>query len=86
MNAAEESLLKTFKEILGRDDIGVENDFFEAGGDSLKAIELVSECDMVTLDNIYKNKTVRKIVADKNAGPNNEILKTLKKKYRPCLM
>lgn len=79
VNAAEESLLKTFKEILGRDDIGVENDFFEAGGDSLKAIELVSECDMVTLDNIYKNKTVRKIVADKNAGPNNEILKTLKK-------
>jgi acyl-CoA synthetase (AMP-forming)/AMP-acid ligase II len=40
-------ILEIWQRLLGRDDIGIDDDFFEAGGDSLLAIQMV--CEVETL-------------------------------------
>ncbi len=42
-NEAEEAVCKIFSEILGVEQIGVKDSFFELGGDSIKAIRIVSK-------------------------------------------
>ncbi|MFT8781363.1 non-ribosomal peptide synthetase, partial [Acetobacter orientalis] len=39
-NEAEATLLAAFRTVLGRDDIGVEDNFFSAGGDSIMALKI----------------------------------------------
>lgn len=42
-NELEEKLCSTFSEILGIEQIGIQDDFFELVGDSIKAIRVVSK-------------------------------------------
>jgi amino acid adenylation domain-containing protein len=42
-NSTEALLVKIFREILGDDEIGIHDDFFEKGGHSLKAVRLISQ-------------------------------------------
>lgn len=41
-NEAEKKLVQIWKEVLGLERIGIHDDFFELGGDSIKAIQIVS--------------------------------------------
>lgn len=59
----EETLLRAFQKILRRDDLGVDDDFYELGGDSFKSIALITLIDDPALNAalLYKNRTVRKL-------------------------
>ncbi|WP_299352602.1 AMP-binding protein [uncultured Shimia sp.] len=53
----EEALVKIWREVLGHDDFGVTDNFFDVGGDSLRAMEFVLQIEkqfgrLLTLDNI----------------------------------
>ncbi len=59
----ERKLADVFGKVLELDDIGINDDFFEIGGDSLRAITAVSEADIPGLDvpKLYKYRTIGKI-------------------------
>jgi amino acid adenylation domain-containing protein len=64
VNDAETSLLELWKEILKRDDIGVEDNFFDLGGHSLKAMRLLAVVEQhcgtrLQLQEIFKYPTIR---------------------------
>lgn len=57
-----------WQSLLGRTDIGVEDDFFEAGGDSLQATEMILNVEIVTRQRIPKSElrsayTIRQLAA-----------------------
>ncbi|KQO32132.1 hypothetical protein ASF10_21385 [Flavobacterium sp. Leaf82] len=53
-------LLEEWKEVLGRDDIDVDDDFFDLGGDSFKAIRLVSKSKYgFSIIDFYNNTTIK---------------------------
>lgn len=58
-NATEEELVRGFSEALGMEKVSAETDFFEAGGDSLSIIRLLSACrDLkLNLKLVYEGKT-----------------------------
>ena len=58
-NATEEQLVRGFSEALGMEKVSAETDFFEAGGDSLSIIRLLSACrDLkLNLKLVYEGKT-----------------------------
>nr|QEO74068.1 condensation domain-containing protein [uncultured bacterium] len=70
----EEILLRLFGELLGRDDIGVGDAFFELGGDSILSIQLVARAReeglALTPRDVFERKTVRDlaVVATELAG------------------
>lgn len=41
-NEREEQLVQCWRQVLGRESVGIKDNFFESGGDSIKAIQLVS--------------------------------------------
>ncbi|WP_281322344.1 non-ribosomal peptide synthetase [Flavobacterium aestivum] len=55
-NAIEESLAQIWKEVLNKERIGIEDNFFESGGHSLKAIQLITK--------IYKVHQVQLNIGD----------------------
>lgn len=59
----EERLLAAFEKVLGMDSLGVNDDFYDLGGDSLRAISLITEIQDPSLNVplLYKNRTVRKV-------------------------
>lgn len=62
-NKNEELLLNIFKKVLNTDDIGITDDFFEIGGDSLTAmkvqVEAISNNLNISYGDIFKNSTVK---------------------------
>ncbi len=58
-NATEEELVRGFSEALGMEKVSAETDFFEAGGDSLSIIRLLSACRELKLNLklVYEGKT-----------------------------
>ncbi|UZW67765.1 condensation domain-containing protein [Priestia flexa] len=64
-NPIEKDLCEAFSEILGVEQIGINTSFFELGGDSIKAIRIVSKLRekgySATVKNIMQNKNVKKI-------------------------
>ena len=60
-NPLEEILLAAFEKVLGMDSLGVNDDFYDLGGDSLRAISLITEIQDPSLNVplLYKNRTVR---------------------------
>lgn len=62
-NALEEKLLAAFEHVLGIGHLGVNDDFYDLGGDSLRAIRLITNIQDPALNVplLYKNRTVRKV-------------------------
>lgn len=64
-NELEEKLVKIWKEILGISSIGINEDFFELGGDSLKAIRFVLKCEQIGLNlkvnDIFQYASIKKL-------------------------
>lgn len=62
---AEKILYDAMARVLQVDRMGAEDDFFACGGDSLRAIELVSACERLDLSttDVYTHRTARGIAA-----------------------
>ena len=64
-NETESFLCRAFEVSLGIDQVGIDDDFFALGGDSIRVMKLATECAELDLDSklIYTAKTPRKIAA-----------------------
>ncbi|AGX44725.1 condensation domain-containing protein [Clostridium saccharobutylicum] len=64
-NELEEKIASIWKDILGISNIGINEDFFELGGDSLKAIRFVLKCEQIGLNlkinDIFKYSSIKKL-------------------------
>ncbi|OJG55910.1 amino acid adenylation domain-containing protein [Enterococcus haemoperoxidus] len=69
------NILTIFKEILNLDDIGINEDFYDLGGDSIKAIRIVSKLKeqgfSLTINDILHNRTIKEL--SKNLKQNKKI-------------
>jgi amino acid adenylation domain-containing protein/thioester reductase-like protein len=83
---AEIGLYEIWKELLGRDDFGLDDDFFLLGGDSLLVVHLVFDIadrfDLrIPLRSVYEAPTIRQLAAivsgdqplDRSPSPGNEM-------------
>ncbi|WP_326590243.1 non-ribosomal peptide synthetase [Streptomyces brevispora] len=65
--AAEELLCEVFAGVLGLESVGVEDGFFDLGGDSIASIQLVSRARRVglvlTARDVFERRTVRELAA-----------------------
>jgi hypothetical protein len=72
VSAEEAALIEIWRQVLGRDDIGPEDDFFALGGDSIAAISVVGEGEdrgmPVSIQLLFAKRTVRGVCAE-FAGP-----------------
>jgi len=63
----EKSILKIWQKVLKNNHIGIDDAFFEIGGNSLKLIELQVRLEQggyaIDLDTLYKQNTIRKLAA-----------------------
>ena len=75
-NAIEEQFVTRWKEVLGIKIIGIDDDFFHLGGNSIKAIRACKIDDLnVPLRVLYKERTIRKCVEQyKNYSNPEEVL------------
>ncbi|MGN8961567.1 amino acid adenylation domain-containing protein [Bariatricus sp. HCP28S3_D3] len=73
----EMKLCNLLKELLHTDRVGVEDDFFEYGGDSLTAIEYVAKAHSMGIDfalqNVFDFPTVRKMCSFLNGGVEEKV-------------
>ena len=73
-NDMEERLLSLFRQVLERDDLGVTDNFFDYGGTSLSAMELISKAREANLDvdyaMVYRWGDVRTLAAHLDASSN----------------
>ena len=62
-NEIEEKLCKTFEKILKLDKVGINDDFYEMGGDSLSSMEVLSICNLpgLNVSEIFYGRTPKKI-------------------------
>ena len=62
-NDVEKELCETMQKVLKMDQIGIDDDFYELGGDSLGSIELISEANLPGLNAnmIFRGRTPKKI-------------------------
>ena len=59
----QERLCRAFEKVLGLEQVGIHDDFYEMGGDSLGSIELIMEADLPGLNStqIFRGRTPEKI-------------------------
>lgn len=62
-NELEEKLCKTFEKVLEMDQIGIHDDFYKLGGDSLASMMVVSECGIegLTANDMFRGRTPERI-------------------------
>ena len=62
-NETEQALCDAMQRVLGLDRIGIHDDFYEMGGDSLASIELISDCGLQGLNAgiVFRGRTPEKI-------------------------
>ena len=64
-NEIEEKLVKVWREVLGVETIGIDDDFFALGGDSIKAIQVTSRLTRykltLTVSDLFANPTIREL-------------------------
>ena len=62
-NDVERTLCEGMQKVLKLDRVGIKDDFYEMGGDSLASIELITECDLkgLTTAEIFRGRTPEKI-------------------------
>ena len=65
MTKTEERILKVWQEVFGREDFGIDDDFFELGGNSLMAMriymKLSEEAAGLEIDDFFECLSVRAI-------------------------
>ncbi|MCM3291427.1 amino acid adenylation domain-containing protein [Paenibacillus sp. MER 180] len=65
-NLAEQSLLELWKTILHRDGIGVNDNFFHIGGDSLKAMSFIAAAEKIgfaySISDVYSHPSIRELL------------------------
>ncbi len=91
-NNLEENLIEIFSHFFGKEDIAPNDDFFELGGDSLKAMTLIARINQkigvnLSIGDIYKYPTIKELINKLLKGSLNsetkEIPKASLKKYYP---
>ncbi len=64
-NKAEEKLAQVWEEVLGMESIGIHDDFFELGGDSIKAIQIISRLHQLNfklkINDLFDNPTISEL-------------------------
>ncbi|MEV0505474.1 amino acid adenylation domain-containing protein, partial [Streptomyces spectabilis] len=69
----EQVLADVYADVLGRDRVGVDDDFFAAGGDSIRSIQVVSRARArgvdVTPRQVFQHRTVAELARLAPAGP-----------------
>ncbi len=62
-NDTEEAICHGMEKVLHLSQVGIHDDFYEMGGDSLSSIELISECDLPGLSTaeVFRGRTPEKI-------------------------
>ncbi|SFB46071.1 condensation domain-containing protein, partial [Clostridium frigidicarnis] len=64
-NAIEETLVRIWSEVLGVDKIGINDSFFELGGDSIKAIRIISKLNksryILDVKDLFNNPNIRDV-------------------------
>lgn len=62
-NALEEKLCKAFEIVLEMEHIGIHDDFYKLGGDSLDSIMLVAECNIkrLSINDVFRGRTPKGI-------------------------
>ena len=78
----EKALVTAIKKVLGRDKVGILDNFFDIGGDSLKAIEVVSQLEgagyQVDIKTIFECETIKELAASlKNIDSQKDALPLL---------
>jgi acyl carrier protein len=85
-NQVEEELVKIWKHVLGAGKVGIDDDFFLPGGDSIKAVQVMSilTADFeISMNDIFQYTTVRRL-AEKIVYQKNHLRRKilqLKKEY-----
>jgi amino acid adenylation domain-containing protein len=81
-NAMEDKLATIWQEVLGFEKVGIDDEFFELGGDSLKALKLIKVAEQqnikITVADIFKYKTIAKISEDSEYGKAERAVSRLK--------
>lgn len=77
----EKELVSIFEEVLGLNDIGVTDNFFDLGGTSLKGIQIVSKYKAITIQELFQYPSVREIInyLTNHKLRKNKLLTTIKK-------
>ncbi len=77
-NEVEERLVEVWQQILGKEKIGIKDDFFQLGGDSFKAIRIAARLrkEIIILD-IYKNPTIETLAEHISRNNKNGYLQEL---------
>ncbi|MES2660595.1 MAG: amino acid adenylation domain-containing protein [Verrucomicrobiota bacterium] len=72
-NESEAKLLDIWKQVLGKDDIGVQDDIFELGGDSILIFQITTRATRagltITPAHVFRLRTVAAIAAASSAAP-----------------
>lgn len=71
--ATEQHIWEVWKDILGTDAIGIDDSFFELGGESFKALKVVRRLgDWISIMDFFKNPTIRSLAAYIDQGEQSE--------------
>ncbi|MCI3928030.1 non-ribosomal peptide synthase/polyketide synthase [Streptomyces sp. AN091965] len=77
-SAQEEVLAAVYAEVLGLDRVGVDDDFFAVGGDSIRSIQVVSRARAqgveVTARQVFECRTVAELAVAASSGPAGPVL------------
>ena len=61
-------IVEVWQKVLGFDNIGVNEDFFMLGGDSMTAMEIVLQLQeyglKISVEDLFKNLTIRELAKD----------------------
>ena len=68
-NEVESQLVEIWEQVLGREKIGIKDDFFDLGGNSLKATKLISRMHKelgieVQIDKLFRESTIEMLAED----------------------
>ncbi|NFG32566.1 amino acid adenylation domain-containing protein, partial [Clostridium botulinum] len=82
-NSMEEVMIEVFKEVLGVENLGINHSFFDLGGDSIKAIGLISKLKKhgykLEIKDLFKYNTIKdisnRITLEENSIINQELVK-----------
>jgi amino acid adenylation domain-containing protein len=76
VNDTEKLLYALWSDVLETEEIGLDDDFFAIGGESLKAVKFISRLPdnghVITLVDLYKNPTIRELAALRDSGEEQE--------------